>query len=84
MNLLPWLAAAVVLASLVQALALFALQRVLGLSAELVVLGWRRRLMERITRMPASYLDGTQSGVLLSRIMDDAAAMQFVVGSHET
>jgi subfamily B ATP-binding cassette protein MsbA len=81
-DLLPWLAAAVVLAALLQALALFGLQRILGLSAELVVLGWRRRIMARITRMPASQLDSTQSGVLLSRIMDDAAAMQNLVGAQ--
>jgi ABC-type multidrug transport system fused ATPase/permease subunit len=81
-ELLPWLAAAVVLASFVQAIALFGLQRILGLSAELVVLGWRRRIMARITRMPAAHLDGTQSGVLLSRIMDDAAAMQNLVGAQ--
>lgn len=81
-DLLPWLAAAVVLAALVQALALFGLQRILGLSAELVVMGWRRRIMAHVTRMPASHLDGTQSGALLSRIMDDAAAMQNLVGAQ--
>jgi subfamily B ATP-binding cassette protein MsbA len=81
-GLLPWLAVAVVLAALVQAAAMFGLQRILGLSAELVVLGWRRRIMARVTRMPAAHLDGTQSGALLSRIMDDAAAMQNLVGSQ--
>lgn len=81
-ELLPWLAAAIVGAALVQALARFGLQRILGLSAELVVLGWRRRIMARVTRMPASHLDGTQSGALLSRIMDDAAAMQNLVGAE--
>lgn len=81
-DLLPWLAAAVVLAALVQALALFGLQRILGLSAELVVLGWRRRIMAHVTRMPAAELDGAQTGALLSRIMDDAAAMQNLVGAQ--
>lgn len=81
-DLLFWIAAAVVVASIVQAGAMFGLQRILGLSAELVVLGWRRRIMARVTRMPASHLDGTQSGALLSRIMDDAAAMQNLVGAQ--
>lgn len=81
-DLLPWIAAAVVVAAVVQASAAFGLQRVLGLSAEWVVLGWRRRIMARVTRMPAAYLDGTQSGVLLSRIMDDAAATQNLVGAQ--
>ncbi|HVJ92928.1 MAG TPA: ABC transporter ATP-binding protein [Labilithrix sp.] len=81
-ELLPWLAVAVLAAALVQALAAFGLQRVLGLSAELVVLGWRRRLMARVMRMPAAHLDNTQSGALVSRVMDDAAAMQNLVGAQ--
>lgn len=81
-DLLPWLAAAVVGAALVQAVAAFALSRVLGLSSELVVLGWRRRIMARITRLPASWLDQQQTGSLLSRVMDDAAAMQNLVGAQ--
>ena len=36
---------------------MFALSRVLGLSAERVVLGWRRRIMARVTRVPAAHLD---------------------------
>jgi subfamily B ATP-binding cassette protein MsbA len=81
-DLLPWIAMAVVLAALVQAGAMFGLQRTVGLSAEWVVLGWRRRIMARVTRMPAAQLDGMQSGALLSRIMDDAAAMQNLVGAQ--
>jgi subfamily B ATP-binding cassette protein MsbA len=81
-ELLPWIAAAVLLAAAVQAGATFGLQRILGLSAEWVVLGWRRRIMARVTRMPACELDGAQPGALLSRIMDDAAAMQNLVGAQ--
>ena len=80
--LLPWLAAAVVVGALVQAAAAFGLQRVLGLSAELVVLGWRRRLMAHVTHLPAAELDRIQSGALLSRIMDDTAAVQNLVGAQ--
>ena len=79
-ELLPWLAAAVVGAAIVQAVAVFALSRVLGLSAERVVLGWRRRIMAHVTRLPASELDDAQSGALASRVMDDATTMQNLVG----
>jgi subfamily B ATP-binding cassette protein MsbA len=79
-DLLPWLAAAVVCAAIVQALCVFALSRVLGLSAERVVLGWRRRIMARITRVPPAHVDGTQAGALVSRVMDDAAALSNLVG----
>ena len=79
-DLLPWLALAVVGAAIVQAVAVFALSRVLGLSAERVVLGWRRRIMAHVTRLPATYLDDAQSGALASRVMDDATTMQNLVG----
>jgi subfamily B ATP-binding cassette protein MsbA len=79
-ELLPWIAAAVVGAAVVQAGAVFALSRVLGLSAELVVLRWRRRVMARVTRLPLAHLDHTQSGALASRILDDATSLQNLVG----
>jgi subfamily B ATP-binding cassette protein MsbA len=79
-DLLPWLALAVVGAAVVQAVAVFSLSRVLGLSAERVVLGWRRRIMAHVTRLPTSELDDAQSGALASRVMDDATTMQNLVG----
>ena len=79
-DLLPWLAVAIVAAALVQAAVTIALTRVLGLSAERVVLGFRRRVMARVLGLPAADLDGMQSGALVSRVLDDANAMQNVVG----
>jgi ABC-type multidrug transport system fused ATPase/permease subunit len=80
-RLLP-LAMAILAAALVQAVAMYGLERVLGLSAERVVLGWRRRLMAHVTRLPVAALDDTTSGALLSRIMDDAAALQNLIGAQ--
>ena len=79
-DLLPWLAFVVVSSAVVQALAVFALSRVLGLSAERVILGWRRRIMAHIIRLPTAELDRAQSGALASRVMDDSATMQNLVG----
>lgn len=79
-SLLPAIAAAVVGAAVVQAVAVFALTRVLGLSAERVVLGWRRRMMAHVTRLTTSRLDDEQAGALASRVMDDASSMQNLVG----
>lgn len=81
-GLLPGIAAVVVVAALVQAAASFGLARILGLSAERVVLGWRRRIMAHVVRLPAEALDRMQTGTLLSRVMDDAAAMQNLVGAQ--
>lgn len=79
-EVLPWLAVLVIGGALVQAFAVFALSRVLGLSAERVVMGWRRRIMAHVMRLPASELASTQTGTLASRVMDDAASMQNIVG----
>ncbi|MDB4937819.1 MAG: Lipid export ATP-binding/permease protein MsbA, partial [Labilithrix sp.] len=43
-------------------------------------LGWRRRIMAHVTRLPAAHLDDQQSGALASRVMDDATTMQNLVG----
>src|SRR5262249_17276140 len=79
-DLLPWLAAALIGAACVQGPAVFALPRVLRLSAERVVLTWRRRVMARVTRLPIATIDATQTGTLASRVMDDAASIQNLVG----
>ncbi|AKU95910.1 Lipid A export ATP-binding/permease protein MsbA [Labilithrix luteola] len=79
-TLLPWLAVAVIAAAIVQAVAVFALTRVLGLSAERVVLRWRRRVMARVTALPVARFDETQVGTLSARVMDDAASVQSIVG----
>ena len=81
-SLLYAIAGAVVVAALVQGIAAFALQRVLGIEAERVVLGWRRRIMAHVVRLPAEALDRMQTGALLSRVMDDAAALQNLVGAQ--
>lgn len=81
-ELLPWLAALVLGAAAVQAACALALTRVLGLSAERVVLGWRRRLMDHVVRAKVAELDRVPSGSLVSRILDDAATMQNLVGAE--
>jgi subfamily B ATP-binding cassette protein MsbA len=79
-SLLPVLAAAVLVAAAIQALSVFALSRVLGLSSERIVLGWRRRLLSRVSRMPAADVTGVPSGELVTRVMDDPAALSNLVG----
>ncbi len=81
-SLLYAIAGAVVAAALVQAAAAFGVQRILGIEAERVVLAWRRRIMAHVVRLPAEALDRMQTGALLSRVMDDAAALQNLVGAQ--
>ncbi len=81
-ELLGFLAGLVLAAAAVQTIASHALSRVLALSAERVVLGWRRRIMARLVRAPIGHFDQNRVGVLVSRVMDDAATMQNLVGSQ--
>ena len=80
-ELLPWLALASGAASLVQALTGFALSQVLGVAAQGVITDMRRRVMEHVTRLPVRYFDSTQTGVLISRIMNDAEGIRNLVGT---
>src|SRR5262249_34955930 len=69
--LLP-LAGAVALATLLQAAGSFALSQVISITAQRAITDMRRRVMEHVTRLPVRFYDGTQTGVLISRIMTDA------------
>jgi len=78
--LLP-LATAVGLATLVQAVTGFALSQVISVAAQRAISDMRRQVQERITRMPVRFFDSTQSGILISRIMNDAEGIRNLVGT---
>jgi subfamily B ATP-binding cassette protein MsbA len=80
-DLLPLLAAAAGGATLVQAGTSFALSQVLGIAAQRAITDMRRRVQEHVTRLPVSYFDSTQTGVLISRIMSDAEGVRNLVGT---
>jgi subfamily B ATP-binding cassette protein MsbA len=78
--LLP-LAAAVLAATIVQATTSFALSQVLGVAAQRAVTEMRRRVQEHVLRLPIRQFDATQSGILISRIMNDAEGVRNLVGT---
>jgi ABC-type multidrug transport system fused ATPase/permease subunit len=78
--LLP-LAAIVVVATLIQASAGYALARVLGVAAQRAVADMRRRLAAHVLRLPIEKFDATQTGVLTSRIMNDPDGIRNLLGS---
>jgi subfamily B ATP-binding cassette protein MsbA len=80
-DLLPWLAAAVATATLIQGTTGFALSQLLGVAAQRAITDMRRRVMSHVTRLPVSYFDSTQTGVLISRIMSDAEGIRNLVGT---
>ena len=80
-ELLTPLALAAGAATLVQAVSSFALSQVLGVAAQRAITDMRRRVEAHVARLPISYFDSTQSGVLISRIMTDAEGIRNLVGT---
>jgi ABC-type multidrug transport system fused ATPase/permease subunit len=80
-ELLKWIALAIGVSSLIQALTSFALSQILGVAAQRAITDMRKRVMEKIERLPISYFDSTQSGQLISRIMNDAEGIRNLVGT---
>ena len=78
--LLP-LALAVAGATLVQGLTSFVLAQVVGITAQRAITDMRKRVYEKVTRLPVRYFDQTQTGVLISRIMSDAEGIRNLVGT---
>ncbi len=78
--LLP-LAGAVAIATLVQAVGSFALSQVISITAQRAITDMRRSVMRHVTRLPVRFYDGTQTGVLISRIMTDAEGIRNLVGT---
>lgn len=80
-DLLKWIALAVALSAIVQAITSFVLSQVLGVAAQRAITEMRKRVQAHIERLPTSYFDSTQSGQLISRIMRDAEGVRNLVGT---
>ena len=80
-GLLKWIALAVGISTLIQGVTSFALSQILGVAAQKAITNMRMRVQQRIERLPISYFDSTQSGQLISRIMNDAEGIRNLVGT---
>ncbi len=80
-TLLGPIALAVVGATIVQAVTSFALVRILGVAAQRAITEMRRDVAAHVLRLPVRQFDATQTGVLLSRIMNDAEGIRNLVGT---
>jgi len=78
--LLP-LAGAVILATTIQAGTSFLLSQVVSVAGQRAIADMRRRVHSHLLRMPTSYFDRTKSGVLISRVMEDAEGIRNLVGT---
>ncbi len=75
------LVVAVGAATVVQTVTTFSLSQVVSVAAQGAIMDMRRRVQERVTRLPIRFFDGTQSGVLISRIMTDAEGIRNLIGT---
>lgn len=80
-GLIKWIALAIGISTLIQAATSFALSQILGVAAQLAITRMRMRVQKHIERLPISYFDSTQSGQLISRIMNDAEGIRNLVGT---
>ena len=68
-------------ATLVQAVTSFSLSQVLGVAAQRAITEMRKRVQAQVERLPISYFDSTQTGKLISRVMNDAEGIRNLVGT---
>jgi subfamily B ATP-binding cassette protein MsbA len=80
-DLIKWVALAVGISTLVQGVTAFSLSQILGVAAQRAITNMRKRVQAHIERLPISYFDSTQSGQLISRIMNDAEGIRNLVGT---
>jgi ABC-type multidrug transport system fused ATPase/permease subunit len=80
-ELLVPLALAVGAAAIVDAITTFALSQVLGVAAQKAISDMRSSMQAHVTRLPIRYFDQTQTGILISRVMNDADGIRNLVGT---
>ena len=80
-DVLPWLAAAVISATLIQAATTFGLSQVISVAAQRTIAEFRKNVEQHVIRLPVSYFDSTKSGILISRILNDAEGIRNLVGT---
>ena len=80
-DLLWKIALVAAIATLVAAVTSFSLTQVLGIAAQRAITDMRKKVQAQIARLPVSYFDSTQTGKLISRIMNDAEGIRNLVGT---
>jgi len=80
-SLLKWIALAIGVSTLISGITGFAVSQILGVAAQRAITEMRKRVQTHIERLPVAYFDSTQSGQLISRIMNDAEGIRNLVGT---
>jgi ABC-type multidrug transport system fused ATPase/permease subunit len=75
------LASVAALAAAVGAITDYALAQLLGMAAQRSITQLRMRIQQHVQRLPVRYFDSTKTGVLVSRVMNDAEGIRNLVGT---
>jgi subfamily B ATP-binding cassette protein MsbA len=59
----------------------YALALILGMAAQRSITDLRKRIQQHVQRLPVRYFDDTKTGVLVSRVMNDAEGIRNLVGT---
>jgi len=68
-------------ASIISAISDYTLAQILGIAAQRSITELRVKLQEHVQRLPINYFDTTKTGVLVSRVMNDAEGVRNLVGT---
>jgi ABC-type multidrug transport system fused ATPase/permease subunit len=80
-DLLPKLAMVAAAATILQAITSFSLSQILSVAAQRAIAEMRKNLNHHVMRLPVRYFDTTQTGQLISRIMNDAEGIRNLIGT---
>jgi ABC-type multidrug transport system fused ATPase/permease subunit len=80
-GLLPWLVLIGGAASIVSGITDYALAQLLGQAAQKSITELRRRIHEHVQRLPVRFFDATKTGVVVSRVMNDAEGIRNLIGT---
>ena len=69
------------MAAIVDSVTSFANSQILGVAAQRAITDMRKDVEAHVMRLPIRYFDSTKSGVLISRIMNDAEGIRNLVGT---
>ena len=59
----------------------YALAQILGMAAQRSITDLRMKIQQHVQRLPVRYFDDTKTGVLVSRVMNDAEGIRNLVGT---
>jgi ABC-type multidrug transport system fused ATPase/permease subunit len=80
-TLLPTLALVSIAVAIFGGTTDYALAQILGIAAQRSITDLRTRLQQHVQRLPIRYFDSTKTGVLVSRVMNDAEGIRNLVGT---